>query len=99
MRSKAIEQLVIRALETWPATRSNDRKLILAVWWLQDNNYDKHFPQFFMDKAAHPETIRRYRQKLQEHGKYLGSKQATEARYKKFESVRAGNSVSRVLED
>ncbi len=79
---------VERALKSWPATRDSDRKLMLAVWWLQDNDYDQHFKEFFKEKAIMPESITRCRRKLQEQGKYRASKEVEEDRYNKFEQVR-----------
>ena len=79
---------VERALKSWPATRDSDRKLMLAVWWLQDNDYDQHFKEFFKEKAIMPESITRCRRKLQEQGKYRASPEAEEDRYNKFKQMR-----------
>lgn len=83
-----ISSVVERALSTWPATRDSDRKLIIAVWWLQDNNYQDNFKEFFLHKAYMPESITRCRRKLQESGKYRANKQAEEDRYNKFKDMR-----------
>lgn len=79
-----ISDYVEKALATYPATRDNDRKLIIAVWWLQDINYQDNFKEFFLHKAIMPETITRARRKIQEGGKYRPSKQAQEDRTRKF---------------
>lgn len=83
-----ISWYVERALKAWPETRDSDRKLILAVWWLQDNDYESHFKSFFNHKAIMPETITRCRRKLQEQGKYPASKKVEEERFNKFKAVR-----------
>ena len=83
-----VTALVERALQTWPATRDSDRKLILAVWWLQDNNYENDFRRFFINKAIMPESITRCRRKLQEQGLYPASKEVTENRFNKFKEMR-----------
>jgi len=79
---------VERALTAWPDTRNSDKKLILAVWWLQDNDYESHFRRFFKDKAIMPDTITRCRRKLQENGKYLASETVSDRRFEKFNAVR-----------
>lgn len=83
-----ISNYVERALSTWPATRDSDRKLIIAVWWLQDNNYQDNFKEFFLHKAIMPETITRARRKLQEQGLYPASKEIENSRYNKFKDMR-----------
>ena len=83
-----VTALVERALQTWPATRDSDRKLILAVWWLQDNNYENDFRIFFTNKAIMPESITRCRRKLQEQGLYPASKEVVENRFNKFKEMR-----------
>ena len=83
-----VSKYVERAMTAWPDTRDSDRKLILAVWWLQDNDYADHFKVFFKEKAIMPESITRCRRKLQEEGKYLASKEAVEDRFNKFQRMR-----------
>lgn len=83
-----VSRYVERAMTAWPDTRDSDRKLILAVWWLQDNDYDSHFKAFFKEKAIMPESITRCRRKLQEEGRYLASQQAVEDRFNKFQQMR-----------
>ena len=84
----SISWYVERALKSWPETRDSDRKLILAVWWLQDNDYESHFRSFFSHKAIMPETITRCRRKLQEQGQYKASSKVEEGRYNRFKAVR-----------
>ena len=79
---------VERALKTWPETRDSDRKLIISVWWLQDNNYQEHFKEFFLHKAIMPETITRARRKFQEQGLYRASATAEANRFDKFKQMR-----------
>jgi hypothetical protein len=83
-----VSDLVEKALQTWPATRDSDRKLILAVWWLQDNNYENDFKRFFSSKAIMPESITRCRRKLQEQGLYQASEAVIESRFNKFKEMR-----------
>lgn len=69
-KNKAVE----RILQNEPATRSNDKLLILRVW----ENYGMGFSDsqrrtFLSDRLPSPETIRRTRQKLQAEGKYTAS--------------------------
>jgi hypothetical protein len=91
-----ITPLVERALTAWPETRDSDRKLILAVWWLQDNDYEQHFRSFFLNKAIMPDTITRCRRKLQEQGKYPASKEVENARFNKFKAVREAAPVREI---
>lgn len=83
-----VSNLVEKALQTWPQTRDSDKKLILSVWWLQDNEYEQHFKEFFLDKAYTPESITRCRRKLQEQGLYPASKEIENSRYNKFKDMR-----------
>lgn len=80
--------LVEKALELYPETRSDDKKLILTVWWLQDHDYEKDFRHFFQTKAISPETIRRRRQKLQEQGRYKATQSVEDLRYELFKQNR-----------
>lgn len=83
-----VEPTVERILRDYPATRDSDRKLILSVWWFQDNNFDKDFKRFFQEKAVMPETITRARRKIQERGLYQASKQVEQQRYQKYVDAR-----------
>jgi hypothetical protein len=87
--------LTEKALQLYPETRNDDKKLILAVWWLQDNEYELNFRKFFQYKAISPETIRRTRQKLQEQGLYPATEEVEEKRYDLFKQARmtAGRSI------
>lgn len=80
--------LVEKALELYPETRSDDKKLILTVWWLQDHDYERDFRHFFQTKAISPETIRRRRQKLQQEGHYKATESVEELRYELFKQNR-----------
>lgn len=80
--------LVEKALELYPETRSDDKKLILTVWWLQDREYTRDFVHFFQHKAISPETIRRRRQLLQEKGQYKATEKVEENRYNLFKQNR-----------
>jgi hypothetical protein len=86
--------LVERILREYPKTRSNDRLLIMGVWWAQDANYKDDFTNFFLNKAIMPETITRCRRKLQEQGKYEASQEVSEQRYNKFTQMRGYGSTS-----
>lgn len=79
--------IVEKALSDYPQTRSDDRKLIMTVWWLQNSDYDKDFRNFFQHKAIMPETITRARRKIQESGKYLATKAVEEERFNKFRDM------------
>lgn len=86
--------LIERALSNYPETRNSDRKLMLAVWFLQDPDYMRHFKEFFQDKAISPETIRRKRQKLQEDGRYPADETVNEFRYQKFQQAQLSGAES-----
>ena len=79
---------VREALHRWPDTRNNDRDCMLAVWYLQNPNYEKDFKRFFLNDAIHPETIRRTRQKLQQHGEYPASEEVDNMRFEKFKTMK-----------
>ena len=78
-------------MQQYPITRGSDRHLIVAVWYLQDKEWNLDAKNFLLNKAIMPETIRRLRQKLQEQGQYLPDEKITEARYEKFKQVRGGD--------
>lgn len=80
--------LTERALQRYPETRNDDKKLILAVWYLQNPDYERDFRKFFQYKAISPETIRRTRQKLQEQGLYPATEEVEEKRYDLFKQAR-----------
>lgn len=83
-----MKSLVEKALQNYPETRDNDRKLMLVVWWYQNKEYNKNFKEFFLHDAIHPETIRRTRAKFQQEGKYPASKEVDEAKFNKFQQVK-----------
>lgn len=85
------QKLVEQALREYPRTRGNDRLLIVCVWTLQSPGWKQEPDKFIAHKAIMPETITRWRRKLQEQGRYLPDAKITEARFKKFEQVKAGN--------
>jgi len=71
--------IIESVLATNPQARNSDIVLILEVWAMEGvalspNQVAK------IKSATRPETIRRTRQKLQEEGKYLASKQVQEKR-------------------
>lgn len=80
--------LIERALREYPETRNSDKKLMLAVWHLQNPNYEDNFKEFMLHKAISPETITRKRRKLQEEGKYPASEQVDNFRYTRFQQTR-----------
>lgn len=82
--SKVIEKI----LREDPVARDSDRRLILAVWEHYGLVLTREQRAKFMDTPS-TESIRRTRQKFQEHGMYLASERINEARYKKFKNVRA----------
>lgn len=79
-----VYKIVEKALTEYPQTRSDDRKLILAVWWLQDNRFDDDFRDFFKTRAVMPETITRCRRKIQEGGRLLATEEVEAQRYANF---------------
>jgi hypothetical protein len=84
-------ELVEKALKTYPITRSSDRHLIAAVWYLQDSKWNDYGKEFLLKEAIMPESITRHRRKLQEQGLYRATERVEEERYSKFKEVRGGN--------
>jgi len=85
---KQAHKLVEQALSTWEETRNSDKKLMLAVWHLQNPDYLDDFKTFFKEKAISPETITRCRRKFQEDGLYSSSKSVDQERFNKFSMMR-----------
>lgn len=67
-------------------TRSDDKMLILAVWEELGLKLTKEQIEVFYDLPS-TETIRRVRQKLQEQGKYLATKEVQQFREVKSQEV------------
>lgn len=85
-----VADLVEKALKERPETRSNDKKLMYLVWYLQEPEFykEENFKRFFLDRAHSPESITRCRRKLQEGGKYPAEAAVEKARAKKFREMR-----------
>lgn len=74
-------EIVEHVLSTYPETRSDDKKLLLAVWHFQGFELTKRQKQIFHDKCAIAETITRDRRLLR--GRYPAKPEVEEARYEK----------------
>lgn len=85
------QKLVERALKEYPQTRGSDRHLIIAVWHYQNPDWKYDPVAWILTEAMSPETITRWRRKLQEQGRYLPEDKITEARYDKYKEARSGN--------
>ena len=82
--------IIEQALQFHPDTRDSDRKLMITVWEMQmGKNMHPKLEEFFLHKAISPETIRRTRQKLQQHGKYAASETVDNARFEKYKHTKA----------
>ena len=71
-------KIVERVLKMYPQTRSSDRLLILKVWEMQGFGASETQKKFLLTKATSTESIRRTRQKFQQHGKYEASEEVDE---------------------
>lgn len=69
-------------------TRDSDRRLILDVWRDEGLVLTPTQEEMFLYKVSSPETIRRLRQKFQEQGLYLASKEVDDKRYEMFKETR-----------
>ena len=83
-----VAQATEKALQTWEETRDSDRHLIVAVWHLQNPNWQDNAKRFMLHTAFMPESITRCRRKLQEQGKYQPSNAVKKAREQKFRDMR-----------
>ena len=97
--SKSAYELVERALKEFPDTRSDDKKLMMAVWFYQDPFYDEHFRKFFQYSAVMPETITRIRRKFQELDQYRAEESIDELRYKRFKNTKEVAPAIRTKQD
>lgn len=87
-RLKTIQQMVEDILRQYPGTRSDDRELIQTLYGKYYGvDYYKPFGAVIRDKNLPSfESIRRCRQKLQEHNEDLrGNKKSEDARLTKQE--------------
>jgi len=87
-----INKLVGHLLETRPELRSNDKKLLLAVWEVQGVYLSDQQKQLFLDKCTTPETITRSRREFRT--KYPGTEAVEEERYNKFVDYKDNKAVS-----
>jgi hypothetical protein len=78
-----IRENVEKILESFPASRNDDKKLILEYWRKFDNvsfdNIDK-FVGSFISKSTPTESITRARRLIQEEGKFLPTDESVIAR-------------------
>lgn len=82
-------------LREHPATRSDDKKLIVALWWQFNNtSFKKHEGEYLVNvkdivyKFPTPESITRCRRKIQEEGMYLADKGTQEQRKDRDDNIR-----------
>lgn len=92
--NKAKEK-VEHVLSLYPYTRGNDMELFLQIWTIFDGLSEvlsaedyKRFVEWFRSVATTPETMRRARQGMQEHGQYLPPESVYQARHKMAEEYR-----------
>lgn len=87
---------VTHVLIRYPEARGNDKLLIWLVWTVCDGGeevFQSGDPEtirrwLLSDAASTPETIRRTRQAIQEHGDYLPNRHVYQARHEKAEEYR-----------
>ncbi len=77
---KLISNKVEAVLRFNSSARSNDRLLMLKVWEGEGLYFSSSQADKFLNKVSSPESIRRTRQKLQEHGEFLASAAVQEMR-------------------
>lgn len=81
MFKQNVTSLVEAVLRDQERPRANDKLLQLLVWKRQGLILAQEQEKLFLsEQIADPETIRRTRQKLNEQGRYLPSKEVQEAR-------------------
>lgn len=88
---------VIHILAHHEEARGNDKLLIYLVWTLcdggeevlQSGDPERIKKWLLSNRATSPETIRRTRQAIQEHGKYRPNKHVYEARHEKAKEYRS----------
>jgi hypothetical protein len=87
---------VVHVLANYPEARGNDKLLIWLVWTVceggdevfQSGSQESIERWLLSDAASHPETIRRTRQAIQEHGMYRPNEHVYRARQEKAEEYR-----------
>lgn len=77
-----------RVLADDPKCRDDDMYLCLQVWAFQGVRLSKDAKARLLKYAIHPETIRRFRQKIQEHGRWPASLEVGRARRRSAEEHR-----------
>lgn len=88
---------IVHILANHEEARGNDRLLIYLVWTicdggdviLQSGDPERIKKWLLSDAATSPETIRRTRQAIQEHGMYRPNEHVYRARHKKAEEYRS----------
>jgi hypothetical protein len=89
-------QIIKQALLEFPETRGNDKLLILKVWELQGLQFSPEQKSKFLNILS-SETIRRTRQKLQQLGQYLPSKEIQKKRKELADIYRLENRQKKLI--
>lgn len=92
-----LEAKVERAMELWPETRNDDRKLELAVWYIEGLVLSETQKRMFRDKCSPAESITRARRKIQAQGELQADEEIREHRSRK--EVQARMSFGRSVFD
>ena len=82
------ERIIERALQTNPKARNSNMHHIVETWEIQGMGFSESQKEFLLEKAIPPETITRYRRKLQQHGKYPPHDKVKKYREQKFRNIR-----------
>jgi len=68
------KQIVKQVLSECPDARDNDTLLLIKVWEIQGYFIPTMIRTHLIFHGFKPESVRRWRQKLQENGQFLGTK-------------------------
>ena len=68
------KQIVKQVLSQYPETRDNDWLLLFACWHKQGIHIPFEFRDSLITTGFKPESVRRWRQKYQANGQFLGTK-------------------------
>lgn len=90
---KRTNLLTEQVLALDPATRSNDRKLLIAVWRLEGLFLSPEQEKVLLERCSSAESITRNRRELQSVGLYPPAPKVQKYREQRFRDERMGRSL------
>lgn len=98
MKLSRKQKIVYEAMVKYPEVINDDRRLCLAVWHTQNNNYKENFIKFYLHEALAADYITRTGRTLRQHGYFKAKEEVDNSRFEKFNKVRQAAASGDVAE-